>query len=1052
MDDEDELADDDDDDKVDIERNEQVEFPCTFFLSFLNPILFLFYTLQEIPVDGGIATTPAPDTAVEQRQQEHQQHQQHQHQQQADRGLEVTEIVETRETGETKTTNLPTGKEEAVQVEDDVVVTITTIQEKVQAKAEAEAEGSGSRVHPEPPIDLLRPALEDGPVWEIPQGSNDSTLRAASAPFETLPETAADADADADGDLPDPAAPPPPTSQIAPLSPHSLRPHPPATASVIVQLPPDEPPSRIEDISSTPPSINEREQTPVEFPDPKGAPPDTNTQAPIDPHDLKPRASFSPSLIVEPPADPRPVGEISAVVSRAATPVQFPDPRLPPVDSYLEAPITPHRLEPRSRAPTESLMVEDGQEEGSVAGGTVDGATEIERAPITEPLHVSEVEVEVEVPVPQNGNGTAGLMAFDEDMPMAALDDYDVEWVQALERGTVEHRDEAETAESEPVELPKDAEYVEEEQEQRQKTEFSVGEQAGEDQGEPAEETIELEEPTEDAGVKAPQQDEEDVDDDDDDKSGRKDKGKGKAFSTTPIDEEQVLNDDQPSVPVLVDASPERPPLIMSTSAIERLRHHHTLASGAAAASASQSGQSNQTPSQIHTHKRTRSRARAEGSPPPPPVTRSNCYYEKLKVADYGGLEAVILAPHCSLANTEQIEEDEAVVQGVPTEEEEQEARKCQLSHDNEVLHPALCTKIRRIVGLQIFDEGCCYLLYANKGARLPEPEESSSKKTETPTGTISSRGHRKRKSTSAQLGEQSTTASPLKPRASPLGRSALKRSGASLEPPESLTPRKKSKEPSLEPAGSYTTEVGDDHSAAGSPGPSSTRRLQTPRRSTRLSSVRREEEGKAEHEKELEAVQEGEVEMEEAGQEGEGDKREKTVEDKTPQTPRRSARFLPAEEIDNDPSDHLLGSTTVSQSETNQHSPAESALRKTPSPIREQNNAAYLPDVEDEDTDSEQEEEEETAKEDEESTSEASSKTASKKRKARDESEEEDDQEDEGEEGTIESGTIESRVVKRRALEDEETGTPVSENETGEAAGDGDTQRRGWGKWFRWW
>lgn len=33
MDDEDELA-DDDDDKVDIERNEQVEFPCTFFLFF----------------------------------------------------------------------------------------------------------------------------------------------------------------------------------------------------------------------------------------------------------------------------------------------------------------------------------------------------------------------------------------------------------------------------------------------------------------------------------------------------------------------------------------------------------------------------------------------------------------------------------------------------------------------------------------------------------------------------------------------------------------------------------------------------------------------------------------------------------------------------------------------------------------------------------------------------------------------------------------------------------------------------------------------------------
>lgn len=837
-----------------------------------------------------------------------------------------------------------------------------------------------------------------------------------------------------------------------------------------MQLPPDESP-RVDDIDtdidipSTPPSITndeQHQQTPIEFPDPKGAPPDTNTQAPIDPHDLKPRAPSSPSLIVEPPVDPRPVGDgdgdgISAAVSRAATPVQFPDPRLPPVDSYLEAPITPHHLEPRSRAPTESLMVEDGQEEeasGSVAAAVTAAAAAAAAAAGGDTVDEAE-KTEEEV---QNAKGTASPMTFDEDIPipMAPQDDYDVELVEALERGKEEQREEAreevevEMVESEPVELSKSPESVEKEQEPLPlDAMMDVGRQT-EDRGELAEETIGIEEPpTEDVEVKAaPQQDEEDVED----KSGSKDKGKGRAFSPTPIDEEQVLNDDRHSgpVPVLVDDSPERPPLIMTTSAIERLRHHHNLASGAAAAAS----QPSQTQIETHTHRRTRSRARAEGSPPPPPVTRSNCYYEKLKVADYG-LEAVILAPHCSLANVEQIEEDEAMVQGVPTDEEEQEARKCQMSHDNEVLHPVLCTKIRRIVGLQIFDEGCCYLLYANKGARLPEAEEGSSKKTETPTSTIS-RGHRKRKSTSAQLGEQSTTASPLKPRASPIGtRSALRRSGVSLEPPESLTPRKKSKEPSLEPAGSYTTEVGDDYSTAGSPGPSSRRLLQTPRRSTRLSSVRREEalEGTAEHEMELEAVQEGGAEVE-TGQRGE---REKTVEEQPQvhQTPRRSARFLPAEEIDNHPSYRPSGSITGSQSETDQQSPAKPALRKTPSSTREQNNASYRPDEEDEegstqdeDTDSEQEEEEETAKEDDESTSEASSKTASKKRKARDESEEEEDQEDEGEEGTIGS-----RVVKRRALEDEETGTPVSENEAGEEAPDGDTRRRrGWGKWFRWW
>lgn len=862
------------------------------------------------------------------------------------------------------------------------------------------------------------PAIENGNVSEKSQDSDFdfATVRfpdAATAFSETLPETAVN--------LPDPAAPPPPTSRITPLSPHSLRPHPPATTSVIVQLPNELP--RLDDVPSALPSINEREETHIEFPDPKSAPPDTYTQAPIDPHDLKPRAPSSPSLIVEPPADPRPVDDISAVVSRAATPVRLPDPRLPPIDSYLEAPITPHHLKPRSRAQTESLMVEDGQDEGSAAAGTADEAENAEA---------------------QNEEG-----AFDEDILMAPEDDYEVELAERLEREEEGQRDEAgkeaEMLKREPIE----AESVETEEEQSQKAGFDVN------RDELIEEKIETEKPSEEVESETPEQDNEDVED----KSGPKDKGKGKAFSPTPIDEEHVLNDDQPSGPVLVDAaSPERPPLIMTTSAIERLRHHHNLASGAAAAVGSQLSQSSQTQSQIHTHRRTRSRARAEGSPPPPPVTRSNCYYEKLKVADYG-LEAIILAPHCSLANVEQIEKDEAIVQGVPTEEEEQEARKCQMSHDNEVLHPVLCTKIRRIVGLQIFDEGCCYLLYANKGARLAEEEEGSSNKTEMPTGTIG-RGHRKRKSTSAQLGEQSTTASPTKPRASPIGtRSALKRSAVSLEPPESFTPRKKSKERSLEPAGSYTTDVdvGDDHdhSTTGSPRPSSSRRLQTPRRSTRLSSIRREEvlEGTPGSEKDLEVVQEGETEAD-GGQEGEREEGGRTVDEEpgpvgtlseAHQTPRRSARFLPAEEIDDDQSPPL-GSVTVSQSESVQRSPAKSALHKTPLSIRKRNNAAHPLDEEDEkegsteEEDIDSEEEEETTKEDEKSI-------FDKKRKTRDESEEEKEQDDEGDEGSIEL-----RVVKRRALENEETGTPVSENETGEAAHDGDTRRRGWGKWPRWW
>ncbi|KAK8843429.1 hypothetical protein IAR55_007086 [Kwoniella newhampshirensis] len=515
--------------------------------------------------------------------------------------------------------------------------------------------------------------------------------------------------------LPDPYLPPPNTSDEQPIDPHDLEPKVIISPSLVVEAPSHPLPQDV------PLSMPSRPETPTEFPDPRLSVPDTETISPLDPCDLEPREVTSPSLIVEPPADPRPTGPLSAPISRAETPVELPDPALPPIDAFLEPPITPYALQPISEPQTPSLEVEPPMETPAMSRLP----SSLTVAGNSHGLTVIDDDVEEEAPV--------------EDVPMSV--EYGVEAAEAAITQDV------------PGEIDREE----------------------------------------------------------------------SAAPTEAVPENSEIEEAVPQAESFDEHVPTRPALQMSDSAIERLRHHHG------------SPGANSAPVAAALHRRTRSRTRTSASPAPqPPVTRSHCFYEKLRISD-DELTAVILAPHCTLLNTEQMGEEDARVEGVPTAGEEIEARQQMISHDNPILQPRLATKLRRIVGAQIFDERCCYVLYARADAKLPPP------------GTPQATGHRKRKSMSvaAEAEEEDEITvdvrTPEHKRTSPPAhatRSAARKSTASMEPEPS--PARKKRGTSTARKGkaresSLASDLGDRRSTTGSPGPML-------RRSARKSTVKKED------------------------------------------------------------------------------------------------------------------------------------------------------------------------------------------------------------------
>ena len=120
-----------------------------------------------------------------------------------------------------------------------------------------------------------------------------------------------------------------------------------------------------------------------------------------------------------------------------------------------------------------------------------------------------------------------------------------------------------------------------------------------------------------------------------------------------------------------------------------------------------------------------RSQARQSTSPGlTPPVTRSHCFYRKLRISDEDST-AVILIPQCTLAEARRLDEGDWEDAGEPTAREEEEARPRALTDSHPLIHPALAIKLHRIVGKNIFDEGHCFLL-RDSSTSLPAALEAA--------------------------------------------------------------------------------------------------------------------------------------------------------------------------------------------------------------------------------------------------------------------------------------------------------------------------------------
>ncbi|WVW79205.1 hypothetical protein I302_101171 [Kwoniella bestiolae CBS 10118] len=729
---------------------------------------------------------------------------------------------------------------------------------------QAEAIPIDDEATPDPPVSLPDPKLSPPGASTVmplvPHDTRPSVDRSPSLAVEPperdpVPEdvpTAAASRSSTPVSLPDPTVPPPNTSAAQPLDIHNMVPHDHITPSLVVEIPQDPIPG---DITS---AISSRAATPPSLPDPGLPPADTSATGPLNPHDLVPHPPSSPSLIVEPPGrDPVPSDILSAPATRATTPIELPDPTLPPPDSYLEAPITPHQLIPSEDPQTPSLQVEAATDSPaqtmsrnpSGLGSFVQfSSSDVDVDVMSEREDDDDIQVHVRWIEPASSTQDVSTNAEEED---------------ELHVEKEEEDDDNQIGGDEETNEEKSGEVSQDERDKLSAADFkqtddpAIDESTSDDDIQVDVWQVSPEQPGEQA---QPAQDKESLGSDE-----------GQTDLAQEIPSEVVVemhigasSDTQEEPPVATSStlaersdeektetgSPqkEKPPFLpqVSESTIMRLFHRHGSPNNAPGPG----------PSTV-THRRTRSRGRpSDTSNLEPPTTRSRCYYEKLRVSD-DDLTAVILVPHCAIPEIKQLEQESARVEGRSSESEEAEGRSLPMDVDHPILLPQLTTKIRRIVGHQLVDEGHCYVLYAKDDAKLPEVEPTG-----TPKGTPN-RGHRKRKSVGGVTSRLSTGGddedsnvsikvesydTPAKKRATlspPATRSARKRgtASASVEPDSEagVTPARRGRggRPSSTRKGkgresSIISDVGSVRSNTASPGPGL-------RRSARMSIARGE-------------------------------------------------------------------------------------------------------------------------------------------------------------------------------------------------------------------
>jgi len=107
-----------------------------------------------------------------------------------------------------------------------------------------------------------------------------------------------------------------------------------------------------------------------------------------------------------------------------------------------------------------------------------------------------------------------------------------------------------------------------------------------------------------------------------------------------------------------------------------------------------------------------------------PPVTRQNCHYRKLYMAE-GAMTATVLVPQCTLTDHDKLREEHSEDRGDATPADEAEARDQPICEATPRLQTVFTAKLHRIVGSDIFDEASkTYLLGATDAALLPHLEE----------------------------------------------------------------------------------------------------------------------------------------------------------------------------------------------------------------------------------------------------------------------------------------------------------------------------------------
>lgn len=232
------------------------------------------------------------------------------------------------------------------------------------------------------------------------------------------------------------------------------------------------------------------------------------------------------------------------------------------------------------------------------------------------------------------------------------------------------------------------------------------------------------------------------------------------------VDPEVTVSLDDDAQSDKTDTSPDRPPPTPNPMAeSSRMLHHHGP----------------QHEGHAHAQRQTRSSAK-DSTSSQPPVTRSHCFYRKLRLQGEGGLSAEVLVPQCTLFEYERLESENSKDLGEATEAEEKEANGQAITENSPLLHPHLVLKLHRIVGNSIFDEGHCFLLSADSGSlesavkpeeiyqtpgkharkRLSSELDEERGSSQAPTSTRQTR-HSKRLSVSRELAPAPTASTPSK-------------------------------------------------------------------------------------------------------------------------------------------------------------------------------------------------------------------------------------------------------------------------------------------------